>query len=185
MLRILIFFLISFRLFAQDYDEIKGNVISRPERFASRYFIRNTLIEIFGKEASEVIDKNYFKAGKQVGGPCDIYEQVYHDHDKMVDPTRECPGGKPASKFPMFPDSNILRSSHMMKTCYELVYKGPFAKRLLREKKFEETLSQSFYPYGGDEKLKGILKKSLLSKDEEERRKALLTYCLSPGWQTL
>lgn len=182
---LLFLFLNSMNTFSQDYEEKTSVVIKKRDRFAGRFFIRNTLLEIFGKEAEPIIERNYFKAGKQVGGPCDIYEQVYHDHDQMLDPTRECPGGKPASKYPMFPESNILRSSHMMKTCYELVYKMPLPRSLSGSKDILSLVSKKFYPFGGDEKLQKKLRSKYKVWDRPRIQEALFSYCLSPGWQRL
>jgi len=185
MLKPLLLLLLFFPGWAQEYEEGTGAAVQKADRFAGRFFIRNTLIDIFGNEASEIIDRNYFKVGKQVGGPCDIYEQVYHEHDKMVDPTRECPGGKPAAKFPLYPKTNILRSSHMMKTCYELVYRRPIPKVFQGTSNFLKVVSKKFYPYGGDEKLQKKLHSKYKVWDEPRLKEALLTYCLSPGWQRL
>ncbi|TNE97516.1 MAG: hypothetical protein EP326_11330 [Deltaproteobacteria bacterium] len=182
---LLMLYILSNLAFADDYAEKNGPSVKKTERFAGRFFIRNTLMEIFGKSAEPIIEANYFKAGKQVGGPCDIYEQVYHEHDHMEDPTRECPGGKPASKYPHFPKTNILRSSHLLKTCYELVYKQPIPSSLQGQNDFIKSVSKKFYPFGGDEKLRETLSLKFKKWDLESRKEALFTYCLSPGWQRL
>lgn len=181
--------------FSQDYDEEKVSSVERPVRFAGRYFIKNTLIEIFGKAAEPVIEKNYFKTGKQVGGPCDIYEQVFHEQNKVNDPDTECVTGKPGVNFPHFPRSGILRTSHIVKTCYELIYGQPLSKRLKKQfnnkvnsKVMIGTISKMFYPYGGDEALFDHLVKKYDKNERpsnEMRKQVLLSFCLSPGWQTL
>lgn len=184
MIKILVFISIVPLLFAQDYEKNTSTGVVKEKRFAGRQFIKNTLVEVFGESSSSLIDEVYFKVGKQVGGPCDIYEQVYYEHDKVLNPSVECPGGKPASKNSLFPKTNILRSSHILKTCYEISINKDLPKKF-QGKDYLKKISNSFYPFGGDEKLKKKLSKKSQNKGEEAIKKTLLTYCLSPGWQTL
>lgn len=184
----LLFFSFQYLVLAEEaYETSKSRVWGK--RMANRFFIRNTLIEIFGDTAKvkEIIDANYMKGGKSVGGPCDIYEQVYHDNNKVLDPLTECHGGKGAAKYPLFPETNILRTSLLTKTCHELIWSNPLPPHFqkISFSSLLDTISENFYPYGGDEKLKELIKKKYKDPSKEAEKEILLTYCLSPGWQRL
>jgi|GEM_PF-5867552 len=184
----MIFWLILTSLvFASEYDDSNDfEKLKDPIRFANRFFIKNTLIEIFGdtEQVKSLIDKNFFKVGGQVGGPCDIYEQVYHSPEELLDPNVECPKGKSASKFDLFPKSNLLRSSYLVKTCYELSINRELPSNL-RSELFFKNLSRAFYPYGGDKELMIVVKSKYSDLSGISRKKALLTYCVSSKWQEL
>jgi len=179
---------------SMEYKEGEKRIIEKKERFADRFFIKNTLIEIFGKSSSSLIDKNFFKTGKQVGGPCDIYQQVYHQPDQLLESDSECVTGKQGVNFPHYASQNILRSAHLFKTCYEIIYRQALGKKLKGHYKISKTLeelismtSKEFYPLEQNGKLDQLLKAKYkkLPKKRELHQKILLTYCLSPEWQRL
>lgn len=191
---LLIFLFIVSPALAMEYSEGDKTIFAKKERFADRFFIKNTLLEIFGKSNSSTIDEKFFKTGKQVGGPCDIYQQVYHKPDQVLDSDSECVTGKQGGHFPHYASNNILRTAHLFTTCYEIIYRNPLSKKIMNQyskaKSLEDlitAISKSFYPLEKNISLDDVLKNKYkkLPKNRELHQKILLTYCLSPDWQRL
>ncbi len=159
---------------------------SGAPRMGNRFFVKNTLLEVFGNNEHhrKIIDKNFFKAGESVGGPCDICEQVYHQPEEVFEPESECVGGKGVSKVAHFPKTNILRTTHLIKTYTGLVLGLPEDQEIFKGNILEKS-SYAFYPYGGDIEIRKSLQKKAPFNSLELKKEVLLTYCLSPQWQSL
>jgi hypothetical protein len=180
---------------SSDYETKTNNAVRREVRFADRFFVKNTLMEIFGKEVEQIINKNYFKAGKQVGGGCDIYEQVFYTETDLEDPDSECINGKTGRTFPHYPQNTLLRSANILKTCYEIIYQRSLSKDLMKrthsnieKTSFSELAFKEFYPYGGNDKLLNLIKakkKGFFEGTEDFSKKIFFDLCLSPNWQKL
>jgi hypothetical protein len=181
--------------YADEYRENDQQAVQKVMRFSDRFFIKNTLLEIFGKEIEDIIDLNYFKTGKQVGGSCDIYEQVFYTDSKLADKNKECVNGKTGVTFPLYPENSLLRSANILKTCYLIIHNRPLSKSL-KKKLFSKNKESSiainayreFYPYGGNSELLNLLKnkkKGFFEGTEEFSKKILFDLCLSPTWQIL
>lgn len=170
-MRVALFFLFIFSVIAQETTQ-----------FHNRFFVRNTLGEIFGPKSHAIIDELYYKAGAYVGGPCDVYEQVYHQENSLSRPNARCFGGKQASKYPLFVESSILRTSLILKTCHALVEQLNWDERF-DNSSFMKQVSRKFYPYGGDDELFNFLKAKYPEPNDSHKKEILLSYCISPGWQ--
>lgn len=164
---------------------ITSSSFAKTPVYKNRHYIKNKLIEVFGVESKAVILKSFFFATNDLGGPCDIYSQVYNNEKSVLDPFTKCPGGKAGSKISMYGKDSPLRSAALLKTCHKL------SSSFNQPQKVVDPVKQayeSFYPFDLRPKLKLKVDKELGAlnlKPQEKLRKSLFTFCLSPGWQEI
>lgn len=160
------------------------------QKFHNRYVIKDKLLKIFSEDAEKVINTNFFHTGSSVAGPCDYYEQVYNKEDQPLDVNSKCVGGKMASKVPLYAIDSALRSAALIKTCTLLTQnKKLLAASFLNKKILVQTAYENFYPFNNGENILGAYKNKINNSNSvissSEYRKAMLVFCISPGWQKL
>lgn len=150
----------------------------------NRHFLKAKLIKIFGESSEKIINENLFFSSSDVGGPCDIYEQVFHYSENLLDENKKCIGGKSGSRYPLKGRHSNLRTASLIKTCFNLVENKEIIKNVSLRSKSLESHYKLFYPYNKSPKLLEEIKKNS-SNDTQGLKKALFTICLSPDWQII
>lgn len=87
------------------------------ETLANRHYIANTLNEIFGKKSLKYTDQFITSNIELFGAPCNIYDQIRVEENKVKDLKSSCFDRKGNHKAPIRPNSSILRSGYMIKVC--------------------------------------------------------------------
>ena len=170
--------------------------IKSKDILANRFLVQNILIDIFSDQARIYTNKFIIPNISTFGGPCDLYEQVRKERNKVYSIESSCFGNKSNHKVSLNVDSSALRAGFMLKTCKSITSDDKVMRTFY--KKYEisgpndfsitslKKLHRDFFPLESiSDKQVTALKRLFYSSTANKWQSVALAYCISPRWHLL